>query len=540
MVELTYEQCQQLFNINALLTQSLDERSVLQNLMKAAMDLVKRADTIIIYEWDENGYLTFSDGIGLDVEAIRNVKFRAGESITGRAFQQKRTFNVALEQAKAYMKNMSPENAFHFQRAVHYREVQSILAVPLIYQDKSIGVLVVDNFDTHGDVFSEEETIIIKILANQAAIALTNSRYYKELQRRNADLLTIQGIHEKFSAILLEGKGITQIVDVLNRIVTQPVSYSENAETERPQFPIVSSDEVLGYFHLSCPIEAYSSLEKVAIEQAANAVVLELIKQNNLFERENKMKEELFHKLMEGTWDHQMTYYSPFNKLTKYKSVTCILMEGRKKPLWLYDSIMSKERVMRKMENTLQRIDPDVIVFNRGFTVLVLAPKLSKAISSALKQLAKEYATAELVIGIGRNVHVQQVSDSYREANDALQLAKKSRERLMIRYEELGFERLWHSIDDDTLQQYVIDHLGPILHGDPVDFETLQTYIELNGRHKETAQQLSIHQNTLTYRLKKIEDALSVDLRDKKDLLRLMTAFEILDYLPTYAVSPTN
>lgn len=540
MVELTYEQCQQLFNINALLTQSLDERSVLQNLMKAAMDLVKRADTIIIYEWDEHGYLTYSDGIGLDVEAIRQVKFRAGESITGRAYQEKRVYNVALEQAKMYMKNMSPENASNFQRAVNHKVVQSVLAVPLIYQDTSIGVLVVDNFDAHGDVFSEEETVIIKILANQAAIALTNSRFYNELQRRNADLLIIQDIHQKFSAILLEGKGFQQIVEVLNRIVTYPVSYSEKADNESPLFPIVSSNEVLGYFHLSRPSEDYSSLEKVAIEQAANAIVLELIKQNNLFERENKLKDELFNKLMEGTWDHQLSYYSKFNKIAKYKSVTCILMEGRQQPLWINDSLISKERVLRQMENALQRIDPDVIVFNRGFTVLVLTPKFSKSLSSSLKELVNQHASLEMVIGIGRTVHVQKVGESYREANDALQLAKKSRERHIIRYEELGFERLWHGTDQDTLRQYILDHLGPVLNGDPVEYETLQTYLELNGRHKETAQQLCIHQNTLTYRLKKIEEALSVDLRDNKDLLRLITAFDILDYLPDYTVSSTN
>lgn len=538
MVELTYGQCQQLFNINALLTQSLDERSVLRNLMKAAMDLVKRADTIIIYEWDEDGYLTFSDGIGLDVEAIRQVKFRAGESITGKAYQEKRVYNVVLEQAKTYMQNMSPENAAYFQRAVYHKEVQCVLAVPLIYQDSSIGVLVVDNFDTEGDVFSEEETVIINILANQAAIALTNSRFYHELQRRNADLLTIQDIHHKFSAILLEGKGIKQIVDVLNRIVASPITYDEKADADRPLFLIVSSNEVLGYFHLSRPYETYSSLEKVAIDQAATAVVLELIKQNNLFERENKLKDELFNKLMEGTLDHRMSYYSKFNKLTNYKSVTCILLEGRQKPLWINDSLISKERVLRQLENALHRIDPDVIVFNRGFTVLVLAPKLTLALSSSLKELAN--SNFDMVIGIGRSVHVQKVGESYREANDALQLAKKSRERHIIRYEELGFERLWHGTDQDTLRQYVLDHLGPVLHGDPIEYETLQTYLELNGRHKETAQQLSIHQNTLSYRLKKIEDALSVDLRNHKDLLRLMTAFDILDYLPDYTVSSTN
>lgn len=536
MVKLTYEQCQQLFNLNALLTQSLDEQRVLKNLMAAAMDLVERADTIIIYEWHEEGFLRYSAGIEVEEAAIQQIRFRPGESITGRAFQEKQIYNVALSKAKEFMQNMSPANARYFSEAVGHREIQSVLAAPLIYQNESIGVLVVDNFNTYDEEFTEEETLIIKILADQAAIALTNSRIYKELEQRNADLLTIQEIHHRFSAILLEGKGIEQIVEVLNRILTAPVSYDERNERDSNVFPIVSSNETLGYFLLSQPFENYSSLEKVAIEQASNAIVLELIKQNNLFERETKLKEELFLTLMEGTWDHQLTYYPKFNKLKNYKTVTCILIEGRDKPLWLHDSLISKERVMRKVESTLQRLDADVIVFNRGFTVLILAPRLSPALSGGLNELSRKLIDHDLVIGIGRNVTVQQVGESYREAQDALQLAKKSRERHIIRFEELGFERLWHSVDTETLRQYVEDHLGPLLSADSADLETLRTYLQLNCRHKETAQQLCIHPNTLAYRLKKIEDLLSINLHDKKALVCLITAFEIVDYLPTHAV----
>lgn len=95
MVQLTFEQCEKLFNINALLTQSLDKQTVLQNLLKAAMDLIDRADTIIIYEKNDDGYITFSDGIGVEIAPIRKVKFRPGESITGRAYLEKRIYNVS-------------------------------------------------------------------------------------------------------------------------------------------------------------------------------------------------------------------------------------------------------------------------------------------------------------------------------------------------------------------------------------------------------------------------------------------------------------
>lgn len=541
MVTLTYEQCQKLFNMNAFLTQSLNEREVLQNLMSAAMDLVKRADTILIYEWNEAGWLAFSEGIGVDRQAIKKVKFRSGESITGRAFQEKQIYNITLDTANDLMKNMSAENAAAFQQAVYFREVQSVLATPLIYQDTCFGVLVVDNFDAQGDVFTEEETLIIEILANQAAIALINSRLYRELEQRNNDLLVIQQIHEKFSKILLEGRGIDQIVHMLNRILSLPVTYCENLSDSNPVYPIISYNETLGYFQLPRPFEDYSNLEKVAIEQASNAVVIELIKQNNLFERENKLTEELFVKLLDGSLDERPTGYSKFDRLSEYHTVSVVLIEGRKHPLWLNDSLLSKERSLRKLKIALYQAEENVIVFNRGFTVLVLIPLLSARLHKKLKDIVHTiFSESEAVIGIGRKVQLGRIADSYREANEALQLAKKSKEKQIIRYEDLGFERLWHGMDPEALTRYVHDQLGPLLHGDPLDFETLQTYIELNASHKISAEKLCIHPNTLTYRLRKIEEILSVDLRSKKDLLKLMTAFDILNFLPQRIVENTK
>lgn len=433
------------------------------------------------------------------------------------------------------MGNMSEDNKKFFQQAVKNRQVESVLAAPLVYQDECIGVLVVDNFDIPGDKFTEEETLIIEILANQAAIALTNSRFYTELQRRNNDLLAIQKIHETFSNILLEGKGINQITEVLSRILSQNVTYVEtlHMQDEESVFPIISSNETLGYFQLPKPLASYTNVEKVALEQAANAVVLELIKQNNLFERKNKLQEELFQKLLDGLWDDQLEHYHKFNRLTKFQSVACVLLEGKKEPLWNEHSLVAKERVIRRVEQAFFANYEEVVVFNRGFTIYILLPNIKRLKTNDFHVMLQEvFPNQEVVVGIGRTVPVKQIANSHQEANDALQLAKKSKDRSIILYEDLGFERLWHGTDESTLTQYVTDQISPLLNGDPVDLETLQTYIELNGKHKETAEKLCIHPNTLAYRLRKIENLLNIDLKNQQDLLKVMTAFNILEYLP--------
>ena len=44
--------------------------------------------------------------------------------------------------------------------------------------------------------------------------------------------------------------------------------------------------------------------------------------------------------------------------------------------------------------------------------------------------------------------------------------------------------------------------------------ETLEAYLRLSGNSREMCEELFIHRNTLSYRLRKIEDLLQLDLSD--------------------------
>lgn len=530
---LTYKQCMKLFEINRLITQSLDVKEVLRNLVNAAFDLVARADTIIIYEWKEDGYLHFTDGIGIGSEAAKKIRFKPGESITGRVFQERKIYNISGDKSIELMRNMEYENMEYYKKAVNFKKIKSVISAPLTYKDTCIGVIVVDNFEDDSGVFTEQETRIIEILANQAAIALSNSRFYEELQQRNNDLVYAQEVHHRFSKILIEGRGIPQIAQVLARILKQDVCYSETYTELSRSFPIVSSQEILGYLLFKQPVEQFSKLEKVAIEQAATSIVIELIKQNNLFEREIHLKEDLFLQLLDGVNITNLSGYEKIKEISSYSSITCVLIEGRIKPLWSLDSFISKERFLRNLERELKKIQDNVLLFCRGFEIIILFPKFTSVTFNNLKSIVEKGFLQDLdvILGIGRNVSVQALSETYLEAKDSLQIAKSKIAESIVRFEDLGFERLWHGLDEKILRKYVQDHLGKLMNKDNPDHFTLRKYVELNGKHKETAQELNIHPNTLTYRLKKIEEELSIDLRIKKDLLAIMTSFEMLDYL---------
>lgn len=59
-------------------------------------------------------------------------------------------------------------------------------------------------------------------------------------------------------------------------------------------------------------------------------------------------------------------------------------------------------------------------------------------------------------------------------------------------------------------------------------YKTLKTYLHCFLDQTEAATQLSIHRNTLLYRLRRIEQKLSADLSSNKDCLKYLTAIQML------------
>jgi PAS domain S-box-containing protein len=70
---------------------------------------------------------------------------------------------------------------------IRQHQVRSVLCLPLINQGQLIGVLYLENKLTPG-VFASARTAVLKLLASQAAIALENTRLYRDLAEREAKI----------------------------------------------------------------------------------------------------------------------------------------------------------------------------------------------------------------------------------------------------------------------------------------------------------------------------------------------------------------
>lgn len=121
----------------------------------------------------------------------------------------------------------------------------------------------------------------------------------------------------------------------------------------------------------------------------------------------------------------------------------------------------------------------------------------------------------------------------YENVLQAVKICREiKRDLAYVTYDDMGIIKFIMNTPRNELTQFVEDTLGPLMeykrenHNDLL--ETLKIYVQTNGNWTLSKDILFIHGNTLTYRLKRIQELLQADLDDYKQRLNIQIAFEIL------------
>ncbi|MFF0227151.1 PucR family transcriptional regulator [Streptomyces sp. NPDC004629] len=136
----------------------------------------------------------------------------------------------------------------------------------------------------------------------------------------------------------------------------------------------------------------------------------------------------------------------------------------------------------------------------------------------------------DFLLGIGRNaVDVGHVVDSYHDAQLAVRfLRREDTTRRSMSNEEFDFAtRLFSDVGLDKMGEWANELLRP-LEDKQTMLLTLSTYFEHRQNIMEAADALSVHHNSLRYRLSKIESTLDLSLRDPAAVSSLFLALTAL------------
>ncbi|MGD9315597.1 MAG: GAF domain-containing protein, partial [Anaerolineae bacterium] len=169
---------QELNAITREIFSSLDVATVLERILNSACDLLGAvAGTLFLVEGPQRE-LVFRVVKG-SKEALLGRRLPAGTGIVGKA--------ASTRLAQIVNRVELNDDWFQGIDAATGLTTRSILAVPLVKEDASIGVLELINKRDESN-FHQRDVAMVEAFAGQAVVALENARLHERLQARNREL----------------------------------------------------------------------------------------------------------------------------------------------------------------------------------------------------------------------------------------------------------------------------------------------------------------------------------------------------------------
>jgi signal transduction histidine kinase/CheY-like chemotaxis protein/HAMP domain-containing protein len=162
-----------LYEISQEITAQVALEPTLRLIVERARDLSQAEVSLLALRQGESETFTFEAYSGTEAEALLEVRFHAGEGLSGRAVMAGTPMlvNDYLDEYRA-----SP-----FLDAIKKVGVRAMVAVPLKARGKVIGVLIVTSRVPHK--FREEDQQLLSALADHAAIAIENAKLYEQVRQ---------------------------------------------------------------------------------------------------------------------------------------------------------------------------------------------------------------------------------------------------------------------------------------------------------------------------------------------------------------------
>jgi GAF domain-containing protein len=156
-----------LYEVGKSVSSSLELEEVLQRVVEAAVYVVgaEEGSLMLLDEERSELYIRASKNLDSDAQSVRK---RVTDSLAGQVLQTKQAVTIGDE---------APKERTHTALLV-----KSLIYVPLILDDQSIGVLGVMNY-VHQRGFDKNDTRALAALAGYASIAIRNANMFRSIDR---------------------------------------------------------------------------------------------------------------------------------------------------------------------------------------------------------------------------------------------------------------------------------------------------------------------------------------------------------------------
>jgi len=409
-----------------------------------------------------------------------------------------------------------------------------------------------------------EQRLLIRILAQQTGVAVSNARLHARERAIAAELATANealaatvsrlqrsmDIHQRLTSVAVSGEGQPGIAKALHELTGMPVAIedrygnltswsgpgqpdpypkessakrehllrrlmraaSPTREGERLMMLAFPRSDVLGVLSLIDPERRADDADLVALEHGATVLAMELARLRGIADTELRLRGDLVHDLLAGTDDESALTRAEALDYDLRRPHRVVIVEGKGRA-------RSDDALLTAVRRAMRHAHLDGLFETRTGDVAVITAaqgdweQLRRAVGSDLGR--------QVLVGVGGPAaRPSEVSRSLREAGLALRLQRSLLAgSSACEYPKLGVFRMLAAIPDlSDVEAFVQEWLGSLLDYDARRraelVHTLTQYLEHGGNYDATAAELCVHKSTLKYRLQRIRELTGLELND--------------------------
>jgi sugar diacid utilization regulator len=418
------------------------------------------------------------------------------------------------------------------------------------------------------------EQFLLRMLVQQVGIALANARLHVRERASASALRTLNTslgetvtalrrsteIHDRLTRVALAAEGEEGIAKAVHELTGYPVvvedrhgnvrawagpgrpdPYPKDEPARRAEMleravseakPVRHGDhlvavaaprhDVLGTVALVDPAGSAGEQELVALEHGGTVLAMELARLQSLAETELRLRRDLVEELLAGTDED--------SALARARAQGYDLERPHRVVVVQAPSNNGDDTFFHAVRRAARDTRVGSLLVGRAGSVVVLADG-DGPWEDFRAAVLEEARCTTCRVGVGDLcARPADFPRSYREAQLALKLQETAgtRDRATA-FDELGVYRVLVAGDEDgAVERFARQWLGTLLDYDAAKGSelvgTLSAYLAHGGSYDATATSLSVHRNTLKYRLQRIKEISGHDLSEPDTLFNLQLA----------------
>lgn len=218
---------------------------------------VLRVDSCSIYLMEAGGEtLWLRASTGLARQAVGRGSLKMGEGLTGWAAQNGQP--VAVRDAQT-------DPRFKFVPHTQELNFRSLLAVPLINQERVIGAMNVQTTELH--TFTPEEIELVALISDLAAGALDRAGLYDQMHRQLTELTTLAQVSEAVNSPLYLDEMLNVIVELAARVMGAPVCTLRLVDHEQEELVVRAAQSEIKHYRAKPPIKLNEGINGLVVQE---------------------------------------------------------------------------------------------------------------------------------------------------------------------------------------------------------------------------------------------------------------------------------